>query len=68
MGCDLERLSPEKPSVAFVLSLIGGVTLLLGGGMISMMGSYGFGGMMNGYWVMAGRCVAMRTGMNRGTE
>jgi len=39
----------EKPTVAFILSLIGGITLLLGGGMISMMGSYSFGGMMKGY-------------------
>ena len=40
----------EKPTVAFVLSLIGGIFILLGGGMMSMMSSYWFGGMMNGYW------------------
>jgi hypothetical protein len=40
----------EKPTTAFILSLIGGLFILLGGGMMSMLGSYGFGGMMNGYW------------------
>jgi len=40
----------EKPTVAFILSLIGGVFILLAGGMMSMMASYGYGGMMNGYW------------------
>jgi len=47
----------EKPTIAFILSLIGGVFILLGGGMMSMlgmMGSYGFGGMMNGYWGNSG--------------
>jgi len=39
----------EKPTVAFVLSLIGGVFILLGGGMMSMFGPYSLGGMMNGY-------------------
>jgi len=55
----------EKPTVAFVLSLIGGIFILLGGGMMSMVGPFGFGGMMNGYsgyggyggygWGMMGR-------------
>jgi hypothetical protein len=45
----------EKPSLAFVLSLIGGVLILLGGGMRLMIGfigfPYGFGfGMMGGGW------------------
>ena len=44
----------QKPTVAFILSLIGGVFILLGGGMMFMMGSYGFGGMMNGYWGYGG--------------
>jgi hypothetical protein len=44
----------EKPTVAFVLSLIGGIFILLGGGMISMMGFSGGGGMMNGYWGYGG--------------
>lgn len=39
----------EKPTVAFILSLIGGVFILLRGGMMSMR-SYGFSGMMNAYW------------------
>ena len=42
----------ERPTAAFVLSLIAGIFIVLGGGMRSMMGSffgpYGFG-MMNGY-------------------
>lgn len=44
----------EKPTTAFILSLIGGVFILLGGGMMSMVGSYGYGGMMNGYWGYGG--------------
>ena len=39
----------QKPTVAFILSLIGGIFILLGGGMMSMTGPFGFGGMMNGY-------------------
>ena len=42
----------EKPSTAFVLSLIGGIFIFLGGGAIAMLGSwmgnYGYG-MMGGY-------------------
>lgn len=42
----------EKPSTAFVLSLIGGIFILLGGGAMTMFGSwrgnYGYG-MMGGY-------------------
>ena len=37
-----------EPTVAFILSLIGGIFILLGGGMMSMIGSLGYG-MMNGY-------------------
>lgn len=37
----------ERPTAAFVLSLIGGVFILLGGGMMSMFG-YGFWGMLMG--------------------
>jgi len=40
----------EKPMAAFILSLVGGAFMLLGGGMRSMMGAYGYGSMMNGYW------------------
>jgi hypothetical protein len=39
----------EKPTVAFVLSLLGGIFILLGGGMMSMFNPYGLGGMMRGY-------------------
>jgi len=42
----------EKPTTAFILSLIGGIFILLGGGMMSMIGSYR--GMMNGYWGYGG--------------
>lgn len=42
----------QKPSAAFVLSLIGGIFILLGGGAMAMFGSwigkYGYG-MMGGY-------------------
>ena len=44
----------EKPTIAFILSLIGGIFILLGGGMFSITGSYGFGGIMNGYWGYGG--------------
>lgn len=42
----------EKPTAAFILSLVGGVFILLGGGVMSMIGSYmgQYGwGMMGGY-------------------
>ncbi len=35
----------ERPTAAFVLSLIAGIFILLGGGMMSMLG-YGFSGMI----------------------
>jgi hypothetical protein len=38
----------ERPTAAFVLSLIGGIFILLGGGMMSMLG-YEFRGMMSSY-------------------
>lgn len=38
----------ERPTTAFILSLIGGIFILLGGGMMSTIGSFGFGGMMSG--------------------
>jgi hypothetical protein len=45
-------MTEEKPTAAFVLSLVAGIFILLGRGMMSMlgsiMGSYGFG-MMRGY-------------------
>ena len=44
----------DKPTVAFILSLIAGIFILLGGGMMSMFTPYGFGGMMNGYSGYAG--------------
>ena len=55
--------SEERPNVAVTLSLIGGILILLGGGMMSMMFIYGggffgmmggFGGMMGGYQGMMG--------------
>jgi hypothetical protein len=44
----------ERPTAAFLLSLVGGIFILLGGGMMSMvgswMGNYGYGyGMMGSY-------------------
>ena len=44
----------EKPTVAFILSLLGGIFLLLRGGIVFMTRWYGFGGMMNGYWGWGG--------------
>jgi hypothetical protein len=43
----------ERPTAAFVLSLIGGIFILLGGGVRSVMRFYGYG-MMNGYWGYGG--------------
>ena len=45
----------ERPTAAFVLSLIGGVFILLGGGTVTITGSYGFG--------MMGRFGGMDYGM-----
>lgn len=45
--------SSEKPTAAFVLSLVAGIFVLLGGGAMTMMGSFiGYYGydMMGGYW------------------
>ncbi len=44
----------ERPTIAFILSLIAGIFILLGGGVMSLfgswMGNYGYGcGMMGGY-------------------
>jgi len=44
----------EKPTAAFLLSLVGGIFILLGGGVMSMFGPFGFGGMMGGYRGMMG--------------
>lgn len=62
----------EKPTIAFVLSLIGGIFILLGGGAMTMFGSwtgnYGYG-MMGGYggWGgMMGRGFGMMGGLGYG--
>jgi hypothetical protein len=44
----------ERPTAAFLLSLVGGIFILLGGGVMSMLGTFGFGGMMGGYRGMMG--------------
>ena len=52
--------SENRPSVAVVLSLIGGILMLLGGAIFSFVSFTGFGmmggyrGMMDGYWGMMG--------------
>jgi hypothetical protein len=72
----------EKPSAAFILSLIGGIFILLGGGAMAMLGSwrssYGYSsygnygyGMMGGYgyggWGgMMGRGFGMMGGLGYG--
>ena len=49
-------MASEKPTVAFVLSLVAGILIMLRGGITGMMGAFlssngygGYGGMMNGY-------------------
>jgi len=44
----------ERPTAAFLLSLVGGIFILLGGGVMSMFGPFGLGGMMGGYRGMMG--------------
>jgi hypothetical protein len=43
----------ERPTAAFLLSLVAGVFIILGGGMMSMLG-YGFMGMMDRYGGLGG--------------
>jgi len=48
-------IETERPTAAFLLSLIGGIFILLGGGLMSMFGGFGgFGNMMGGYQGMMG--------------
>lgn len=50
IGGELEEMTEEKPTAAFILSLLAGVFILLGGGMITMIGSWlGNYGMMTYY-------------------
>ncbi len=49
----LEMTETERPSTAFLLSLIAGIFILLGGGMMSMIGSYWFPGPY-GFGMMGG--------------
>jgi hypothetical protein len=47
----------QRPQIAFILSLIGGILILLGGGVSSMwfmFGGFGIGGMMGGFSGMMG--------------
>ena len=44
---EVETQKNEKPTAAFVLSLLAGLWMLAAGG---MMGGYGWGGMMGGGW------------------
>lgn len=61
----------ERPTAAFIISLLAGIFVLLGGGMKSMMGSWfvsnGFG-MMSGArgWMMGGNYPAVGYGMMGG--
>ena len=56
--------SQERPGVAFALSLIGGILMLLSGGLTSLwsMGG-GFGGMMGGFGGMMGGYQGMMGGL-----
>jgi hypothetical protein len=45
--------SQETPTIAFILSLVGGILITVGGLSSSALfpfGMYGFGGMMGGFW------------------
>jgi hypothetical protein len=47
----------QRPQIAFILSLIGGILIFLGGGVSSMwfmFGGFGIGGMMGGFSGMMG--------------
>ena len=50
----------EKPTTAFIISLVAGVFIILGGGVMSMLG-YGFMGMMGGQGMMWNRNQATTT-------
>lgn len=54
----------EKPMAAFILSLIGGIFILLGGGTMSMVG--GMMGGFSGYGGMMGRGFGMMGGLGYG--
>jgi hypothetical protein len=55
----------ERPSVAVILSIIGGVLMLVGGSMAFMMLSYNSGfGMMSGFGGMMGDYSDMMDGVN----
>jgi Family of unknown function (DUF6114) len=44
----------EKPTVSFILSIVGGIFILLGGALRFFLGSLGYGWMRNGYWGYGG--------------
>ena len=55
----------ERPQIAFILSLIGGILILLGGGVSSiwfMFGGFSMGGMMGGFGGMMGGFQGMMGG------
>jgi len=55
----------ERPTAAFLLSLVGGIFILVGGAM-SMFGPFGFGGMMWGFRGMMGYRYGMMGGLGFG--
>ena len=56
----------ERPTAAFVLSLVGGIFILVGGGAVSMFGPFGFGGMMGGFRGMMGYRYGIMGGLGFG--
>jgi len=52
----------EKPTTAFIISLVAGVFIILGGGVMSMLG-YGFMGMMGRYYGGYGSMMGPGFGM-----
>jgi len=62
----LKMAERERPTAAFVLSLVGGIFILVGGGAVSMFGPFGFGGMMGGFRGMMGYRYGIMGGLGFG--
>jgi len=62
----LKMAERERPTAAFLLSLLGGIFILVGGGAMSMFGPFGFGGMMGGFRGMMGYRYGMMGGLGFG--
>jgi hypothetical protein len=56
----------ERPTAAFLLSLVGGIFILVGGGAMSMFGRFGLGGMIGGFRGMMSYRYGMMGGLGFG--